>query len=361
MARYPFESDESYVRNCWYVAASPAEIADGPIERMIMDFPVAIFLMADGTPSAMHGICPHRYYSLAQGRVVGDALECNYHGFQFDGRSGSCVKVPFQSSAPKQFRQRLYPTVEHGGWIWIWPGDPALADAALLPPLEYAGLSQNWHVQVGPLHHANGRAQLLVENLLDLTHLEYLHATALEAKGLLDFPVRFKFDENGQGHATRTTRTPWVPDFYDLLFKPENKFEGLHDALGSTWYFSPAYLRTAVELTSIDAFETVDPSVYGAFYFQHFVTPETHQSVHYFAGCSRNYRHNDAIFDKVIMDIDTAVRAQDVAAIESVERNLAHPAQLGPELLVKSDAPAIRVRRHIQELIQAETSGRALA
>ncbi|HWI84862.1 MAG TPA: Rieske 2Fe-2S domain-containing protein [Sphingomonas sp.] len=353
---YPFEGDEVYVRNCWYVAAAPFEIADGPIERTIMSSPVALFRMADGTPTAMHGVCPHRYYPLAEGRVVGDALQCNYHGFQFDGRTGSCVKVPFQAASPKQFRQRIYPTAEHGGWIWIWPGDPALADVALLPPLEQAGLSDSWWVQVGPVLHAKGRAQLLVENLLDITHLEFLHATALEAKGLLDFPVKFRQGPNGQAFATRSTRTPWVPQFYDLLYKEENRFEGLHDALGSTWYFSPAYLRTGVDIQSIDALETIDTSIYGTFYFQHFVTPETPHSVHYFSGCSRNYRHDDAEFDAIVMSIDTAVRNQDVAAIEAVERNLANPAHLGPELLVKSDTPAITVRRQIQDILNLEAN-----
>ena len=53
---YPFKNDKVYLRNCWYVAAAARELDDGPIERMIMDYPVALFRMEDGTATAMrHG------------------------------------------------------------------------------------------------------------------------------------------------------------------------------------------------------------------------------------------------------------------------------------------------------------------
>lgn len=355
---YPFDSDETYVRNCWYVAANPSEIAAGPIERTIMDLPVAVFRMADGTPTAMHGVCPHRYYSLAQGVVVGDSLECNYHGFQFDGRSGACTKAPFQNAPPARFRQRIYPTAEHGGLIWIWPGDPALADKDLLPPLEKAGLSDDWAVVFGQTILANGRAQLLVENLLDLTHIEYLHATALTAKGMMDSPVEFRSEADGQAYASRLTKMEWVEHFYDLLYKSEHRFDGAHEVLGSTWYYSPGYLRTGPEIESINGRDDFDRSVYGKFYFHHFLTPATRHSVHYFSGFSRNYRHSDAALNETMLGLDLAVRRQDVDAVEIVEQNLAHPERLVPELLSRSDVPAIKVRRHIQELLKREEGSR---
>jgi len=107
---YPFKNDYVYLKNTWYVAAEAGELDNGPIERTIMDYPVALFRMEDGTAAAMHGVCPHRYYPLARGKVVGNTLQCNYHGFCFDGRSGECVHVPSQP-APKSFRQQIYPLV----------------------------------------------------------------------------------------------------------------------------------------------------------------------------------------------------------------------------------------------------------
>lgn len=232
---YPFSDDNVYVRNCWYVAATAAEIDQGPIERTVMENPVALFRREDGQPAAMHGVCPHRYYPLAQGKVVGNTLQCNYHGFRFDGASGSCVAVPSQSAAPKAFRQRVCPVAEHAGWIWIWPGDPALADPALLPPLETMGAGEGWAVQVGDCLYGEGRAQLLVENLLDLTHIDFLHATTLQAEGVLDFPVKLR-EIDGKLLATRFSRAPWLVGFYDLIYGSEHRFDGMHDTVGDTWY-----------------------------------------------------------------------------------------------------------------------------
>ena len=356
---YPFKNDKVYLRNCWYVAAAARELDDGPIERMIMDYPVALFRMEDGTATAMHGVCPHRYYPLAKGKVLGDALQCNYHGFRFDGRTGSCVHIPGQPS-PKSFRQRIYPVAEHGDWIWIWPGEPELADHDLLPPLELAALSPEWQVDVTPCMHGEGRVQLLVENLLDLTHIDYLHATALETEGVLDFPVKLR-EEDGRLCATRLSRTPWVKGFYDLLYGSENRFEGEHDSIGETWFWSPAYLRTGLLIKSIDEIPDIDRSIYGNVYFQHFLTPETAHSCHYFSAISRNYRKEDEEFSKFWVEQDVIVRQQDLDAIKAVEEQLERPWTLGQELLAKADGPAIQVRRMIQQKLDEDAAAAASA
>lgn len=352
---YPFTNDNTYLKNCWYVAATSQELDDGPIERVIMDQPVALFKMADGTPAAMHGVCPHRYYPLAKGRVVDDAIECGYHGFRFDGRTGSCVKVPFQSSSPRSFHQRVYPTREHGGWIWIWTGETEKADPALLPPVEDMGTGPGWTVQIGPCLHGAGRAQLLVENLLDLTHIEFLHASTLQAEGALDFPVRLR-EEQDRLYATRLTRTGWIDGFYDLIYGSENRFDGQHDAIGDTWYWSPAYLRTGLSIHRIDGQEEVDRSLFGLFYFQHFITPETQHSCHYFAGMSRNYKQDDERLSTIMMAKDIDVRHQDIEAIGLVEQQLSRPWTLRQELLVQADKPAVQVRRKIQKLLDEEAT-----
>lgn len=349
---YPFETD-AYLRNRWYVVATADEIAEGPIERVVMDEPIAVFRMSNGRPVAMHGICPHRYFPLAQGRVVGDALQCKYHGFQFDGATGSCVRVPSQAASPKSYQQRVYPVAEHGPWIWIWTGNPEFADSTQLPPLDKMGLGPGWTVQVGPVLHGRGRIQLLVENLLDLTHIGYLHAETLRAEGVLDFPIEVR-EERGAVIASRVTQTPWVEGFYDLIYGRDHRFSGMHEAWGETYFHSPAYLRTSLVVSSIDGVERIDRSVFGRFHFQHLLTPETRHSVHYFCGMSRNYRHDDKALSEAMMQVDCAVREEDIHAIGEVERNLTSKATLPKELLVKSDSAAIQVRRRIQKELRAE-------
>lgn len=349
---YPFKDDNVYLKNCWYVAAAAEELDDGPIERTIMDYPVALFRMEDGTAAAMHGVCPHRYFPLARGKVVGNAIQCGYHGFCFDGHSGACVHVPSQP-APTSFRQRTYPLVEHGKWLWIWPGEQGKADPALLPPLEKAGLSPEWKVDLGRCLHSEGRAQLLVENLLDLTHVDYLHTATLQSGEVLKSPVTVREEEDGI-FAGRISRTPWVDGFYDLIYGAENRFEGDHESLGETWYWSPGYLRTGLVITGIDGQPRIDRSVFGNFYFHHFLTPETPHSCHYFSGMSRNYRLDDREFSEIMLASDLEVRQEDIGGANGIEIQLARPWTLRKELLVRADAPAIQARRKIQAQLDSE-------
>jgi vanillate O-demethylase monooxygenase subunit len=63
--------------------------------------------------------------------VVGDQIQCGYHGLCFD-QDGVCVRVPGQDSVPRA-RVRMYPLVERHGFAWIWLGDAERADTDLVP------------------------------------------------------------------------------------------------------------------------------------------------------------------------------------------------------------------------------------
>ena len=353
---YPFKDDHVFLRDSWYVVAFPDELNTGPIERTVMGERIAIFRMSDGTVSAMAGICPHRFYPLAQGKVIGDALQCNYHGFQFDGRTGACVKIPSQAATPKTFRQRIYPIVEHGPWIWLWPGNPVLADKSLLPPLNEIGVGAGWRVDHTGLLHVEARAQLLVDNLQDLTHVAFLHAVSVDGSSLVGNDVTYR-DEGRVVRSMRRGRSEWVDGFYDLLFKPENRFEGLHHSDTGCWFFSPGYMTTfSGFITDIDSKASVDPAIYGNYYFHHILTPETAHSTHYFSTTSRNYRLDDDELSRTMVGLDRTVRMQDVVAVGLVERNLSSLPTKPSELLCRADSAAAYIRRRMQAALDAEAA-----
>ncbi len=119
-----------FLRNAWYVAAWADEVvADRPFGRTLLDEPVVLFREAGGAPVALEDRCCHRHYPLSRGRMVDGALECGYHGLTFDG-TGKCIRIPAQTAIPESACVRRYPVVERNKWIWIWMGDPALADPA---------------------------------------------------------------------------------------------------------------------------------------------------------------------------------------------------------------------------------------
>jgi phenylpropionate dioxygenase-like ring-hydroxylating dioxygenase large terminal subunit len=137
---YPFTSDNSIVRNRWYIAAFSTDVTREPMERTLLGSPVVLYRKQDGSAVAMYGICPHRYFPLAKGLLNGDALVCGYHGITF-AADGKCIEVPSQSAAPG-FCQPSYPILERGPLCWVWMGDKARCEPGLLPPYEDFGLEQ---------------------------------------------------------------------------------------------------------------------------------------------------------------------------------------------------------------------------
>jgi len=132
-----------FLKNYWYVAASAPEIGRKPFRRIIMSEPVVFYRTVDGTPVALEDRCPHRRLPLSMGKLISDdVLQCHYHGLRFD-RTGACVRVPGQDLIPATARIKAYPVVERYNWLWIWMGDPALADPATIPDYHWFD-DPNW-------------------------------------------------------------------------------------------------------------------------------------------------------------------------------------------------------------------------
>lgn len=172
---YPFSEGSFAPRNGWYVAAFASEVGETLLARTILNEPVVLYRKHDGVAVAVGGRCPHRHFPLGASRREGDAIVCGYHGITF-GSDGRCIRIPSQDHVPQSYRIPAYPLIEHGVWLFIWMGDPGRADPALLPALDAIGFD----IPGAPLHpiafhEIACRYQLLNDNLLDLSHLSFLH------------------------------------------------------------------------------------------------------------------------------------------------------------------------------------------
>ena len=116
----------SFIRNAWYVASWSHDLTDAPLLQTVLGENVVLWRGADGLVRAAEDVCPHRFLPLSKGRVVGNDLQCGYHGLIFNG-DGACVGAPTQGSPP-DCNIRQYSVHENMGMIWIWMGDPALAN-----------------------------------------------------------------------------------------------------------------------------------------------------------------------------------------------------------------------------------------
>src|SRR4026209_296668 len=166
-----------FLQNCWYVAAWDHELIDGRLlARTILDKPVVLYKGESGKPVALDDRCAHRGAKLSNGRREGDCVRCMYHGLKFDA-SGKCVQIPGQDNIPPKLGVRSYPLVERDHLIWIWPGDPALADPAKILDFPYLR-DPSWRGKPDYMHY-NANYLLIVDNLSDFAHLAFVHTKTL--------------------------------------------------------------------------------------------------------------------------------------------------------------------------------------
>jgi vanillate O-demethylase monooxygenase subunit len=348
---YPFAEGQIFVRSAWYMAAWSLELGRKPLGRTIMDEPVVLFRTESGVATAIWGLCAHRYFPLADGEIVGDRIVCSYHGFTYD-TSGACVHIPAQSHTPKRFRMKTYPVVERHQAIWIWMGKPADADATGIPALEEIGFGiAGWQALPNGMTHINARWSLLIDNLMDLSHVGFLHKATIqqpeagEAKpdvgGEPDFRcARWLFNQN-----------PDVPYYRYALPKNERPVDGLMDSR----FFGPGLIVTSLAMYTAQSEDS--QRLLATVYHLHGITPETRSSTHDFSAVTRNVELGSADFDRWQKAAAHAARKEDVMALEKIEPVLDRFANTRSELAGVGDQSGIAVRKHLSRLMQRETSG----
>ena len=168
-----------FLRNTWYVAAWDEEVTRELFSREILGESILMYRKEDGTAVAMSNRCPHRFAPLDKGKLIGDVVECPYHGLQFDC-TGQCVKNPHphgNGPIPPRAKLAQYPLLEKWGMLWIWMGHKA-PDESLLPDYGWLDHPDKFR-EIRDVCTVNAYYELIVDNVLDLTHLPYLHPDGL--------------------------------------------------------------------------------------------------------------------------------------------------------------------------------------
>ena len=166
-----------FLKNCWYMGGWDHEVMDGKLlERRILDQPVVFYRGESGQIVALDNRCARRGAKLSQGRIEGDCVRCMYHGLKFD-QTGKCVQIPGQERIPPQLGVKSYPIVEKQHCMWIWMGDPALADPDKILDIPYLE-DPKWKGIPAYLHY-DANYLLIVDNLSDFNHLAFVHTNTL--------------------------------------------------------------------------------------------------------------------------------------------------------------------------------------
>ncbi len=338
-----------FLQNAWYVGAWGTEVGRQTLlRRVLLDEPVVFYRREDGSPVALADKCAHRHAPLSQGRLVGNDIECPYHGLTYDG-AGNCVRVPGQSTIPPGCRIRSYPVVERYQWIWIWMGDPALADPDDIEDFHWMD-SPGWRAK-GELMHLEANYKLLVENLLDLSHLTFIHKTTLGTDAIAETPMKF---ERGDRHVTVTR---WImnstaPVFFQKAggFTPDEAVDRWQHI---TWT-PPAFVRLDIGAARAGT-GAINGDRSQGFTMRNLnaITPETDKTTHYFWAQAHDFRVDEPwITDLLVQNIHEAF-LEDLAIIGLQQRNLDTGTTL-PRVDINHDGGGLQAIRMLDDFIEAD-------
>jgi vanillate O-demethylase monooxygenase subunit len=348
---YPLNVPQPYPFEQWWIAAYGPEIGRTLLTRTILGRPLVFYRTEAGEPVALDGLCPHRLYPMARGCLIGDTVQCGYHGFTYD-QTGRCIRIPSQDSVPPNFAIRRYPVMERGGLVWIWTGQEGTADLARVPNLESMGPgSSDWAVEYHPPVTIRARYQLLIDNLLDLSHISFIHSTTIPGGGaVVRIPPQIS-DTPGSYNIERIGRQLPSNPHMRRLFPGYN---GPVDHHFDAEYFGPNLIRTGGAILASAAPPSAAARPLGITNFVHGITPESPTSVHYYVMTARNFRVQDQALSAANLAMGALIQPQDMAALEAIEVNVQRFASTRRELSCTADAGAIHVRRRLATQIRAE-------
>src|SRR5258708_946008 len=327
-----------FLRNQWYVAAWSHEVARTPLARRIAGEPIVLWRTTGGKAVAFEDRCPHRLAPLSKGQIVGDALQCGYHGVTFDA-TGACVHVPGQDDVPKG-AVRAYRLEEKWGWIWLWLGEAARADAALLPDFHWQE-EPGW-APIGGTLHFKAHYQLLLDNLLDLSHEAFLHPATIGNRAVADVPAEMP-SEGDHGRVTRLMRDVPAPP----LFVRARGFKTNIDRLQDITFSPPCYININVRATPAgsndlsQALEWRGPQA---------PVPATPRTTHYFWGLPRHFCPDDREMDAMLDTAIVRTFREDQAMLEVQEEILEERSLDTRTLATRVDAGPSRARSIIARL-----------
>lgn len=345
-----------YVRNAWYVASWSQEVEPNTLHPVtILQQPIVIWRDGNGNLAALEDRCVHRLAPLSLGRCEGEHLRCMYHGLLFN-KSGAVVEIPGQDIVPPQARVRSYPVVDVHSWLWVWMGDPALADAALIPPA--VGLDHpDYVLGHGELFY-EAEARLINDNLLDFSHLSYVHANSFGATDqwarrlpkitTLDRGLRFErwLEDEAAAPGQSLTESSDRYSRYDFL---------LPGVLLMTGGIFPRGTAAKLERGTPD----LDEALGGITFTSQAVTPVTEKTSRYFFSWGPHRNSGDEKMRDQLMKIAGMAFAEDKVMIEAQQKIIdATPDQR--IMPTAADRGVVMFNRMVDRLVRQE-QGETLA
>lgn len=340
-----------FVRQAWYVGAWADEIEAGKmLARTILGDAVLFYRTESGQMAALEDRCCHRGLPLSHGCVRGEQVQCGYHGLVFDSR-GACVMVPGQERIPPKARVQAYPVVEQDHLVWIWMGDPERADAAHITRHHFHD-DPNWE-WVKDRYLVRSNYQLITDNLMDLTHVGYVHGRTIGGTPQAHSEAETVVKPTDQGvRVERWMMDSVPPPAYTAAVKFNTERV---DRWMEIDFFAPAMVR--IHTGAVDAGSGArEGRREGGFAFMglNLQTPETESTTHYFwSGANKRQPGAPDGRERLRASLVTTF-GEDKVICEAQQVSLERKPE--PLVMIASDGGMVRARRLVSAMLEAEAS-----
>lgn len=334
--------------NAWYVAGWDFEVDAAPLARIICGMPVMIYRRLDRTVVAMRDACPHRLLPLSMGLREGDSIRCKYHGLKL-GPDGVAEEMPLKSEAVnKRICAETFAVVERHRFVWLWVGDKAKADPALIPDL-WPCSADGWTFD-GGYYHVAADYRLMIDNLMDLTHETHVHASSIGQPELMEAPIETRV-EGDRAYVSRWMPGVDAPPFWRGALKRPGRV----DRWQICEFIPPSAVIIDVGVAPVEAGATLgchDQGVRG--FVIDVATPETETTMHYFWGMARSFDIEDAGFTARFKRQQGGVFLEDREILEAQQRAML----ANPHMRLNAysiDQGGVRARQIIDRLIREQS------
>jgi phenylpropionate dioxygenase-like ring-hydroxylating dioxygenase large terminal subunit len=327
-----------YVRNLWYMAAWEEEVVgDALLGRILLDEDWLIFRKGDGSFAMLSGLCPHRFAPLHKGKRTGDTVACPYHGLEFEA-DGACSRNPFGDPLPPHARLRTLPIIARYGALWFWPGVTEKADPATIP--DFTAIDAGAPI-VRDKTLFNANYEIVADNLMDLSHAEFIHTESFATSGKF-FKGEYEASDTEDGAIWSKI---WMPETEAAPWMGFPEGTKLDEWIEMRWH-APASMLLEVGQTFHG--RPRDAAGGPPMINPHILTPETSSSTHYF--------YTRFPGDESAAMAHRVFETEDRPMLEDIQRSMRGRGlmEMNPVIL-SVDAAAIRVRRKLMQMRNAET------
>jgi phenylpropionate dioxygenase-like ring-hydroxylating dioxygenase large terminal subunit len=343
----------TYLRNAWYCAAWSDELGDGGVTgRTILKEPVVFYRQGNGEVVALEDRCAHRFAPLSMGHIVGgNRIQCPYHGLAYD-KTGACVLNPHGNKhIASRLRVKKYPVLEKHNAIWIWMGDQT-PDPTKVPDFSVMDNVPELHSTKRDRITIKANVELIIDNLLDLSHTAYLHAGILGNASTVESDVEVVQDGDSVT-VSRYSRNCEPPGMNKLMW-PE--VPDVVDKFSFIKWMAPSTLKLLAGI----CLPGKEPESGSGYHAIHLLTPETDRTTHYFFTAirfgvySKGDELNRQIQEKVAATRRFAFEEQDAPVIEAQQRTIDAAQTAVEPLTLAIDVGPVRYKQVLKKLIAAE-------